>query len=231
MLVGIHQPHYLPWLRYFEKIDACDAFIVLDTAHYSKNGWQNRNKIKTAQGELVLTIPVHARLRVPLTDIEIDDTQHWRARHKKAIEQNYHSAPYFDAVVDDLRDFYEQSHTSLVKLNCAMLRFWCETIGISTPVYAASELDVSGEATERLARLVLAVGGDTYYSGAYALDAYLDSTTLNEFGIDLQLQAWSPPVYPQRYGAFLPDLSILDLVMNTGPGALRFIRQGGGRHD
>ena len=49
MRVGIHQLHYLPWLRYFEKIQSCDVFVVLDDIQFNKNGWQNRNRVKTAQ--------------------------------------------------------------------------------------------------------------------------------------------------------------------------------------
>ena len=61
MLVGIHQLHYLPWLRYIEKVATSDVFIVLDNIQYSKNGWQNRNKIKSDRGELILTVPILAK--------------------------------------------------------------------------------------------------------------------------------------------------------------------------
>lgn len=229
VLVGIHQPHYLPWLRYFEKIDACDAFVLLDTAQFSKNGWQNRNKIKTAQGELILTVPVHAHRDSPIAAVEIDATQRWQARHLKAIEQNYGHTPHFDAVFDGIRHFYHQSWRSLAELNFEMLHFWLNYLRIDTPIHRASELNTNGRSTERLINLVRAIGGDAYYSGAYALDTYLDAPTLDRAGIQLRLQHWHAPEYPQQHGAFIPDLSILDLVMNVGPDALAVIRRGGGR--
>ncbi|MCC2671731.1 MAG: WbqC-like family protein, partial [Armatimonadetes bacterium] len=80
MLVGIHQPHYLPWLRYFEKIARSDVFIVLDDVQYEKNGFQNRNKIKTAQGWTYLTAPVMKPTQRPLNEIELDNRSGWREK-------------------------------------------------------------------------------------------------------------------------------------------------------
>lgn len=230
VLVGIHQPHYLPWLRYFEKIDACDAFILLDTVQFTKNGWQNRNKIKSAQGPLTLTVPIHARHDTRIADVAIDSSQPWQHRHYKSIEQNYARAPHFPRVVEALEPFFRQSWESLAELNRAMLDAWLKLLGITTSVHLASDLDVQGSATERLVNLVKAVGGDAYYSGAYALDVYLDEQALEHAGVELRLQQWSAPVYPQQYDGFIPDLSVLDLMMNVGPDSLAVIRAGGGRN-
>ena len=72
MRVAIHQPHYLPWLGYFAKWAAADRFIFLDTVQYEKNGWQNRNRVKTPDGPRWLTVPVHARLGTPIREVTID---------------------------------------------------------------------------------------------------------------------------------------------------------------
>src|SRR3989441_9517724 len=102
MKVAIHQPHYLPWLGYFAKWAAADRFIFLDTVQYEKNGWQNRNRVKTPDGSRWLTVPVHARLGTPIHDVAIDTAQPWRERPLRAIEQGYakarHPTPYRDAL-------------------------------------------------------------------------------------------------------------------------------------
>ena len=49
MIVAIHQPHYLLWIGYFDKIDRADVFVPLDNVQYRKDEWQNRNRIKTSQ--------------------------------------------------------------------------------------------------------------------------------------------------------------------------------------
>jgi len=220
MRVGIHQLHYLPWLRYFEKIARSDAFVLLDDIQFSKNGWQNRNKVKTANGLAVLTVPVRMKAGQTLDEVRIHNDVPWRKKHLRTIEQAYARAPYFDAYVPFLRDVYGREWERLNDLNLRMLRFYLDALGIATPVYRSSELNVSGEATQRLVNLVKAVGGDAYYSGAFALDAYLDGALLEANGIALELQDWRAPEYPQLHGDFAADLSIVDVLMNCGPNAL-----------
>ncbi len=86
MEVAIHQPHYMPWLGYIAKCGEADLLVVLDTVQYEKNGWQNRNRIKTHDGTQWLTVPVHAHLGVSIRDVTVDTAQPWRARHLRAVE-------------------------------------------------------------------------------------------------------------------------------------------------
>lgn len=223
MLVGIHQPHYLPWLRYFEKIARSDVFIALDNIQFSKNGWQNRNKVKGPNGPVLLTAPVHASLDGTIGATAIREDGKWRVKHAKTIEQLYRSAPHFDTYWPPLQALYAREWETLGALNRAMLTMWNDALGITTPVVYASDLAVPGEATERLINLVQAVGGDAYYSGAYALEAYLDGDRLAEAGIELVIQEWTAPVYPQRYGEFVKDLAVVDLLMNCGPDSLTIL--------
>lgn len=219
-LAGIHQLHYLPWLRYFEKIARSDVFIVLDTIQYNKNGWQNRNKIKTRAGATLLTVPVHASLGACLSEVRIDNTARWAGKHCATIQQSYCRCPYFADHATFLEDAYSRSWSHLNALNRHMLAYFLAALGIATQVCYASELKVSGNATERLVNLLKAVGARRYYTGAYALEQYLDANLLAEAGIELDIQQWSAPVYPQAHGAFIPDLSIVDLLMNCGPASL-----------
>lgn len=219
MVVGIHQLHYLPWLRYFEKIARSDVFIALDDIQYEKNGWQNRNKVKTATGAALLTVPVYEKLGQPLHEVRIDNDGPWRRKHWRTIEQAYHKAPYFSDYAELLEETYSRDWEMLNDLNLYLLEGLLAALDIQTPIERSSHLKVAGKATERLIQLVEAVDGDRYYSGAYALDAYLDSEQLARAGIEVELQAWSAPVYPQLYGPFIPDLSVIDLLMNCGPGS------------
>ncbi len=223
MLVGIHQLHYLPWLRYFEKIARSDVFVVLDSIQYNKNGWQNRNRIKGPQGAVLLTVPVRVGYQQRLDEVRINKASPWRRKHWRGIVQCYGKAPFFDRYAPMLEETYAQSWESLNGLNRHMLHLFVDALGIDTSIVYASDLDAPGEATERLVQLVQTVGGTQYYSGAFALEAYLDAKVLASAQIELVLQEWRAPVYPQRYGAFIPDLSILDLLMNCGPDALSII--------
>ena len=108
MKVAIHQPHYLPWLGYLAKWAAADLFVFLDTVQYEKNGWQNRNRIKTADGARWLTVPVHARLGTPIAEVAIDCEQPWPARHLRAIEAAYGDAPYWPARRETFERLYAE---------------------------------------------------------------------------------------------------------------------------
>ncbi|MBM3289264.1 MAG: WbqC family protein [Candidatus Hydrogenedentes bacterium] len=220
MVCAIHQLHYLPWLRYFDKIARTDVFVVLDNIQYNKNGWQNRNKIKAASGAMVLTVPVHAPLGCTLDAVTIDETQRWRRKHRAAIRQNYARAPFFARHAEFLENAYAREWTALNALNRHMLDYFVRELGIETRTVYASDLNVHGTATERLINLVRAVGADTYYSGAYALDQYLDAAQLEAAGIGLRLQEWCAPEYPQFHAPFVTDLSVLDLIMHCGPRSL-----------
>lgn len=226
MLVGIHQPHYLPWLRYFEKIDRCDVFIVLDTVQYSKNGWQNRNKVKTAQGATLLTAPVAVHLGETLEVVSFNGDRTWQKKHLRCLLESYAKAPSYEEHKDFLAETYARPWNGLFELSNHMLHYFVDALGITTKIEYASVLDVSGTGTERLVNLIRKVGGDRYYSGSYALDAYLDPSLLKKAHIDLEFQRWNAPTYPQLHGAFIPDLSIIDLLMNCGSESLDVLRCG-----
>ncbi len=216
MRVGIHQLHYLPWLRYFDKIRQSDVFIVLDDIQFNKNGWQNRNRVKAGAGATLLTVPVFMRAAQRLDEVRIHNGSPWRRKHWATLEQSYARAPHFAEYAGFLRETYAREWERLNDLNRHMLSGFVRALGIETPMVYSSELGVPGTATERLVNLIKAVGGDTYLSGAYALEAYLDAALLEREGIGLELQEWHAPVYPQLHGEFVPDLSIVDLLMNCG---------------
>jgi hypothetical protein len=220
MRVGIHQLHYLPWLRYFDKIKHSDVFIVLDDIQFNKNGWQNRNRVKTSSGATLLTVPVYMRVGQRLDEVRVHHGTPWRRKHWATIEQNYAKAAQYADYAPFLRETYSIEWERLNDINRHMLSYYIDALGIETPVVYSSTLGVAGTATQRLANLIKAVGGDTYLSGAYALDAYLDAGQLEREGIALELQEWRAPVYPQLHGEFVADLSILDLLMNCGSDSL-----------
>lgn len=228
MLAGIHQLHYLPWLRYFEKIARCDVFVVLDNIQYNKNGWQNRNRVKSAQGALLLTAPVLARLGDTLDVVRLNNDTPWRKKHKETLRQCYAKAPFFAQYADFIEETYERAWDRLNDLNRHMLTHFAKTLGIETRIVYASDLNVAGVATERLVNLVRAVGCDAYYTGEHAAGAYLDAAAFGSAGIELIVQRWTAPAYPQLYGPFVADLSIVDLLMNAGPDALAMLKAGGG---
>jgi hypothetical protein len=227
MKVAIHQPQYLPWLGYFDKIDQADCFVLLDDVQFKKNEWQNRNKIKTAAGWQWLTVPVLHRFPQRICEVKINQTDPWSRKHLQALTSNYGSAPFFDLHRPFFEEIYGREWTLLVDLNVAAITYLAEALGIRTKLVMASSLPVPAEleATDRLISICQAVGANTYLSGVGGRE-YLDLAPFKEAGIGVLFQAFQTQPYPQRFGAFVPDLSIVDLLFNCNDQSLQIMRQG-----
>ena len=224
--LAIHQPHYLPWLGYLAKWAAADVFVFLDTVQYEKNGWQNRNRIKTEAGPRWLTVPVHARLGTPIAEVTVDAGQPWRERHLRALEQAYAAAPHFERHHDALRHLYATEWTWLAPLAVATAQCLAGAVGIATPTRLASALAITAaDPTERLIELCRAVGADTYLAGRDGA-RYMDVARFAAAGIRVLYQTYAHPAYAQLHGEFVPNCSALDLLLTHGDGALEILRSG-----
>jgi hypothetical protein len=228
MKVAIHQPHYMPWLGYLAKWAAADLLIFLDTVQYEKNGWQNRNRINTPEGPRWLTVPVRARLGMPITDVEIDTRQDWGRRHLRAIEHAYARAPHLARHASALAALYAQSWARLAPLALATARWLASAVGIATPTRVASELRVDAtDPTGRLVALCQAAGATEYLAGRDGVE-YLDLRQFKAAGVAVRIQDYTHPVYAQPHGKFVPNLSGLDLLLTHGDDALAILRRGDG---
>ena len=226
MRVAIHQPHYLPWLGYLAKWAAADVFVFLDTVQYEKNGWQNRNRIKTAAGPRWLTVPVNVRLGTPIREVTVDGAQPWPERHRLAIAQAYAGAPHLDRYRAELDALYAKAWPRLAPLAVATAEWLARTAGIVTPTRLASALPVTAaDPTERLVALCQAVGADTYLAGRDGA-RYMDVKRFAEAGIEVLYQDYAHPAYAQLHGEFAPNCSGLDLLLTHGDEALAILRGG-----
>lgn len=224
--VAILQSNYIPWKGYFDLIAAVDEFILYDDMQYTRRDWRNRNQIKTPQGLQWLTVPVvvKGRYHQKIRETEIDGAG-WAADHWKALEQNYRRAPYFGEIAAWLRPLYlEQTYVSLSQLNRTLLRCICDYLGITTAITTSSDYPQEEGKTERLAGLCAKAGGSEYISGPSARD-YIDERVFAARGIQLtwfDYAGYAP--YPQLWGEFVHGVTILDLLFNCGPDAVRYLR-------
>ncbi len=224
MIAAIHQPQYLPWLGYFDKIDQADVFCFLDDVQYKKNEWQNRNRIKTAQGWQWLTVPVHYRFPQKINQVMIDARAPWRKRHLHAISTNYRKARYFDLYLPFFEGIYNKSWKYLSDLNINVVEGVCGLLGIKKRVVTSSAMKLREDPTDRLVDICLHLGADVYLAGAAGAD-YMDLRRFEEHGIAVRFQSFSHPTHPQLFGGYISHLSVVDLLMNCGPNSLSVIRQ------
>lgn len=225
MTVSIHQPQYLPWLGFFDKVDAADVFVVLDTVQFKKNEYQNRNRIKTSQGWQWLTVPVRHRFPQRIDEVTVDPTSPWAHKHRQALITNYAGAPHFDWLFPAIEEILDADWDGIAGLNRRTVDVLMARLDIRTPVRAASEWDLGDDPTGRLVAICRHVGAETYLSGAGGRD-YLDLARFRDAGIRVVFQDFAHPEYPQQFGAFEPYMSAVDLLFNCGPDSLDVIRSG-----
>lgn len=211
--VAIHQPNYLPWLGYFQKIHRSDVFVLLDDAEYSSDSWINRNKIKTPDGWTWLTVPVHGSDE-PIADVEIADDR-WADKHRKSLQASYGGAAHYDEFADFFAETYARSWESLCELNVHLIRELSERIGLECEFVRASTSSVDATKSERIVRLCDEVDADRYFSGKGAR-SYNDHDRFEAADIALEYQSIEHPRYEQRFDDFVPNLSIVDALMNVG---------------
>lgn len=217
--VAILQSNYLPWRGYFDLMDDADTFIVYDQVQYTKSDWRNRNSLKTRAGKAWITVPVRRDgLTTRIEDARIDWRTEWTDRHLAMVHENYRNAPFLKEVVDSFQAVLEQRHEHLSPLNVDLMRWVAGYLSINTSLVLSSSLMATGDRTDRLVDLVLAVGGTTYLTGPAAL-SYLDLDAFDRAGIAVEVKTYDYAPYPQQWGDFEGAVSVLDLMLNTGPAA------------
>ncbi|VTU18895.1 WbqC family protein [Variovorax sp. PBL-E5] len=227
--IAIVQSNYIPWKGYFDLIARVDEFVLYDDMQYTRRDWRNRNQIKTPQGLHWLTVPVIAKGKYTqkIKDTEIDGTA-WAELHWKAFEQNYKRAACFNEVADWLAPYYFSSDvpTHLSVLNRRLIEAICGYLKIETKISSSSDYALSEGKTERLADICVQAGASEYFSGPSARD-YVDESIFAQRGIGLHWFDYSGyGEYPQLWGEFTHEVTILDLLFNCGreaPGFMRYI--------
>lgn len=216
MILSAHQPAYLPWLGYFDKLIRSDVFVFLDTVQYEKNSFINRNRIKTSQGPIWLTVPVKTKGHTAssLRETEIDNRQNWMEKHLKSIQLNYRKAPRFDICYPRLEALYREDYSLLADMCFRHLEFWLKEMGVEKKVVRSSALPIDSKKSNLVFDLCHHFGADCYISGTLGRN-YLDEEKFKNAGIQVEYQDYRHPVYSQLHGAFIPNLGIVDLWMNT----------------
>lgn len=238
MLIAIHQPHYIPWLGYLDRMAKADLFIVLDHVQFERRNFQNRTTIRIEGEPKLLTVPVVQRSqKETIIDKLVDNTEQgsraWGPTHFKTLKYAYRKARFFDQHAPRLQQILEARWDKLLDLDLAMLDFIRDAFEIRTPVKRSSELQVEGAKSELLLNLCRAIGpGSAFLGGLGGSRKYLDHDAFAAAGIGVQWQDFQHPTYAQCGDApFIPGLMSLDALFNCGPRARELLWQPQGARD
>ena len=227
--VAGHQPNYLPWIGYFNKIYQADKFCLVDSIQFNKKWFSNRNKIRTNQGEVWLTVPVKTSKKYyqKISEVEIDNSLPWRRKHWKTMYLAYQKAPFFNKYADFFEDVYQRNWNMLVDLNEHIIGGILEFLNIDREIIRTSSFNPQGKKTDLLIDICRKTGADGYLSGSGGARQYVDEEKFKKAGLLHRFQAFEHPVYPQIHGEFVPRLAIIDLLFNCGPESEKLVKSSG----
>jgi hypothetical protein len=223
--IAILQSNYIPWKGYFDLINSVDEFILYDTAQFTKNDWRNRNKIKSPGGVLWLSIPVRHRFGQLIEDTIISDP-HWARTHWRSLSQAYAKAPHFKMYKEVFEELYNKcgAESKLSNVNFQFIEEVCAILGIKTNITWSHDYRLADGKTERIVDLCRQLGAGEYLSGPAARN-YIEPELFSQANIKLTYIDYSGyPEYPQLYPPFEHNVSVLDLIFNTGPEAGMYMK-------
>lgn len=223
--VAVVQSNYIPWKGYFDILAAADEFIIFDDMQYTRRDWRNRNLIKTPNGLQWLTVPVKVKGKYHQTIRETEiDGNGWALKHWKTLTQHYRRAKYFSDIAQELEPLYlEAEYSYLSQLNRALIEWVCAKLNIKTVLSNSWDYILKEGKTERLADLCCQAGATEYISGPSA-KGYIDEALFAERSIKLTWFDYTGyREYPQLWGNFAHNVSIIDLLFNCGNEAQQYM--------
>ena len=216
--IAISQSNYIPWKGYFDLIASVDVFVIYDDMQYTKNDWRNRNKIKTKNGTIWLTIPIETKgkLNQKIYQAKVSNDI-WRKKHWASICQSYSKSPFFDLYKDELSLLYlDDDKKYLSEINYSFISFICRVLGIKTELLKSQDFNFYGDRSEKVLSICKVLEANSYVSGPAAKD-YLNEDVFTSENISVEWMNYDGySEYSQQHPSFEHFVSILDLIFNEG---------------
>ena len=229
MIVAIHQPNYLPWLGYFNKMARSDVFVIFDDVQLVRGkSFVTRNRVKTANGVQWLTVPVKEKSELVLIkDTLIAQDGKWQKKHWKTIQLSYKKAPYFDKYEAKFSQIYDASWEKASELNVSLIKLIKDLMGIKTTLVLSSEMNIEARGTEKIISILRELKADKYITGeGEGSKRYVAEEEFKKNNVELIYQHFEHPIYHQLWGDFVPNLSVIDLLFNEGDRSLQILMEG-----
>ena len=225
MVVSIHQPNYIPWLGFFNKILLSDTYVVFDDVQFPRGkDYANRNQIKTNNGKMWLTIPVIGKSDLkPWNQIEINKNG-WVNKHLSNIESFYKKTPYFNEYYPEIKNIYLKDHNLLIDLTLDLIKHFLKILDKEVKIVLSSDIKTDLKGLDKILYILKNLNATKYISGdGDGSKRYIDEKLFSDQGIELVWQNYKHPIYKQQFNEFIPYMSILDLLFNEGPNSKNII--------
>ena len=218
--ISLMQPTYIPWLGYFNLIKKSDEFILLTSTQLSKRSWQTRNRIKTKNGILMLTIPIkktRTREKTLIKDAEVMNELSWQENHLKSIKHSYSKSPFFDQIYPSIFKILSKKSSFLIDYSIPLIEFFIEKLDIKTKVIVSDKISYTGFKDEALVSICKKRKANCYLSVEGSKDYILSGENLfDKNNIKLVWNTYNHPNYNQLHDSFISHLSIIDSLFMLG---------------
>lgn len=222
MIASIHQPHYFPWIGYFDKMAKADTFVILDQVQFEKGSQMIRNRVLSDTGEVkYITISGNTKdfLNREYRELATKNVEEWTSRQMNALQSYYRKARCRSEIFPLLEKFFQGKYPTICEWTCASMNLIREILEIKTPLLyqSAIEYDRNNKRSDLVYAICNAIGADIYFSGRGASMTYLDRGKFAENGVKIVFQDFQHPIYPQcNSSEFIPGISVLDMLFNCG---------------
>ena len=218
MILSTNQPYFTPYPGFFYKAQLSDYFVILDDVQFPrKTTWITRNRFKNDQGTLWMTIPVWKKgLGLQkISGVRICRTENWEKKHLRSFYSAYAKAPFLLDHVGLMERVLSLQYDYLLDLNLEIINYILGYLKIETQMVLMSELGVSGKGTPLIIDICKSLGATQFLVQSSAL-AYYDPAQFESEG--LELISFNKPryIYPQMWGDFIANLSVLDMMFTCG---------------
>ncbi len=217
------QSNYIPWRGYFDFIDDVDLFVFYDDVKYTHKDWRNRNRIKTGNGLMWLSVPVVHDGSTLIQDARINYQDRWVDKHIRSISLSYAKSPFYKHYADEFFDILNMRLSTISELNVAACTWVMAKLGIKTRTRMSSEFNIAGGKFDRPLEILKCIGATAYLSGP-AAKPYTDPEMFRDARIALEYKSYVYREYPQLHGKFEPCVSVLDLLFNVGQDAGSYLK-------
>jgi hypothetical protein len=215
-ITSIHQPDFIPYFGFFNKINKSDIYVVMDNVQLSKSGWTHRDKIKTNKEVSWITIPIkNIKKKQLIKDCLIDHDINWKKKHINMISENYKNSKFINEGIEIINDLYKLNTNYLFEFNFNIINKLFEIFKINVDIKLLSQINVDGDKSELLIKILKKINSNLYLSGDGAKN-FIDIDLFRYNNIEIIFNNFKHPIYEQINGNFVKNLSILDIILNCG---------------
>jgi len=214
MKLAIMQPYFLPYIGYWQLINAVDTYIIYDDVAYIKGGWINRNNFLINGEKKLYTIRLkEARSGRPINEIEILDNL---VKFQKMLQINYSKAPYFNTVMNLIQEIASFDKTNLGAFLENSIKLISSYLGIKTKLILSSSIEKNNDlkGKDKVLHICELMGASEYYNAIGGMELY-DKAEFTDSGINLMFIKTNLQPYRQYNDEFVPGLSIVDIMMRS----------------